>query len=216
MSTSCNHECKDRIAQLEAENEALKKELDKREEWNAFQIINQAIIDQSERIPVENQRPASEIIAETIDAIDASNNEEIIQTKNELLSEIDEFSIFLDATKEQMIEQSGGYNDSGRIKNSRNTEAVNHVMFELGKGNEIMSRLIGCIKMINEKAELSEQQAKELPLRIDLDFDRKGQTWDEYIFKDMPIGATIPIFSKFSNDCKASKVFVLNVLKERL
>ncbi|MBL0237051.1 MAG: hypothetical protein IPQ02_10665 [Saprospiraceae bacterium] len=42
------------------------------------------------------------------------------------------------------------------------------------------------------------------------------KSWEEYTFKQMPLGAVQPIFTKFINDAKSSENAVLNYLSGKL
>ena len=56
-----------------------------------------------------------------------------------------------------------------------------------------------------------------MPLAIDDEtwrnsIDKSKKTWEDFNFRQMPLGATLPIFRKFINDTKATEAAVLNYL----
>ncbi|MEL6989023.1 MAG: GldM family protein, partial [Bacteroidota bacterium] len=102
------------------------------------------------------------------------------------------------------------------------TSTLIGMMVDEGKGNELLA------KMEEVKAKFAEffdeedraAEVAKLPIQIDTtswrDSPNKKAGWSDYTFGHMPLGATMPIFTKFKNDIKSSETAVLNYLASKV
>ena len=91
-------------------------------------------------------------------------------------------------------------------------------MVEEDKGSELEAKIAEYkekfLSLINDDER--EGFATNIPLQIDNEAWKhdlmKRKNWADFTFNHMPLTATLPIFSKFQNDAKASEAAVLNYL----
>lgn len=142
-----------------------------------------------------------------------------------------EASAKIDALVDTLIDQSGDRNGSAdegdyvidkngnrEFKGIRNYDAVTRLMVEGGKGEALREMLIDYKAKFLELIDEDERPSYESKIPIDIDNDTwknsmtPRENWADFTFSHMPLGATMPIFSKFKNDLKSSEASVLNYL----
>jgi len=129
------------------------------------------------------------------------------------------------------------------LKGKKNYDGTTKLMVDQGKGEELKAKMEEFKKrfaMFADTVELN-PAAKDiktgksllgtpvddrkillesLPINIDDEAWRKSvnkkASWSDFTFGHMPLGATMPIFSKFKNDIKASESAVLNYLANQV
>ena len=104
------------------------------------------------------------------------------------------------------------------LKGKRDYDATTRLLVEDGEGEKMKAEM-NIIK--NKYLELIDEPdraafATKLPIVIDdvawTKSANKKKNWSDFTFGHMPLGACMPIFSKFSNDIKSSEATVLNYL----
>jgi len=104
----------------------------------------------------------------------------------------------------------------------RDYSAVTRIMVEEGKGTELQNKIAEYkekfLSLIDDKDK--DGFAPNIPLQIDNEAWKhdlmKRKDWADFTFNHMPLTATLPIFSKFQNDAKASEAAVLNYLLSKV
>lgn len=129
---------------------------------------------------------------------------------------------YIDDIKNYMIETSGGYeigpDGIEHLKALRDYDVTTRLLVNEGKGEELKAKIMeirdGFLKFVDEGDRAA--FAAKLPLNIDDETWQKSvnkkANWADFTFGHMPLGATIPIFSKFANDIKSSEAAVLNYI----
>ena len=129
-----------------------------------------------------------------------------------------------------------GDNGKRELKGKRNYDATTRLMVDQGLGDELKTKMMeykekfadfadktemnpvdeNFGKPVNDKADL----LSKIPIEIDEEAwklsPNKKKNWADFTFGHMPLGATMPIFSKFKNDIKASEAAVLNYLANKV
>ncbi len=122
------------------------------------------------------------------------------------------------------------------LRGKKNYDATTRIMVDQGKGMELKSKMEEFrrkfiafadsvdinpqSKNYKKPVKDREQLAANIPIKIDEDAYKKSphkkKDWADFTFGHMPLGATMPIFSKFKNDIKASESAVLNYLANKV
>ncbi|MCB9327504.1 MAG: hypothetical protein H6572_02340 [Lewinellaceae bacterium] len=141
---------------------------------------------------------------------------------------------YINGIVDTLIDQSGDGNhkvDDGdyvdvegvrELRGKRNYDATTRIMVEKGVGEQLKDNM-GKYKQdflsFIDEADRS-AWANKIPINIDDESWKhsvnKKKNWADFTFGHMPLGATMPIFSKFKNDIKASEATVLNYLAEKV
>jgi len=104
------------------------------------------------------------------------------------------------------------------FRGKRNYDATTRLMVEDGMGEELKNHMLDLkTKYLNL---IDPDQRAEYASKIPISIDEEGwkhsvnekKNWADFTFGHMPLGATMPIFSKFTNDIKSSESVVLNYL----
>lgn len=141
-----------------------------------------------------------------------------------------EASTYIDGIVNQLIDASGDNNgqvdegdyvmvlDKRELKGKKNYDGTTRLMVDEGKGDELKARILDYKNKFLQFVDEGDRQAfaASLPLNIDDEAWKKSPNkkngWSDFTFGHMPLGATMPIFTKFKNDVKASEAAVLNYL----
>ncbi len=141
-----------------------------------------------------------------------------------------EASDYIDNLVSLLIDESGDRNgsedegdyvmvkDKRELKGKKDYAATTRFMVEDGKGLELKTKMLEArdkfLTFIDEEDKA--KFAAELPINIDEEAWTKSphakKDWSDFTFGHMPLGATMPIFTKFKNDVKSSEAAVLNYL----
>ncbi|HRO07739.1 MAG TPA: GldM family protein [Saprospiraceae bacterium] len=132
-----------------------------------------------------------------------------------------EGSDFIDGVKNFLIEKGGGYEEVDgiqRLKAQRDYDLTTRLMVNEGKGEEMKKKMLEIRDKYLTLVDKEDQAAfaSKLPINIDDETWKKSAnkkaSWADFTFGHMPLGACMPIFSKFTNDIKSSEAAVLNYL----
>ncbi len=129
-----------------------------------------------------------------------------------------------------------GDNNKKELKGKKNYDGTTRLMVDGGLGKELKDKMLEYRtkfaafadetemnpleptfgEPVNDKEELE----RAIPINIDEEAwqasPNKKKGWSDFTFGHMPLGATMPIFSKFKNDIKASEAAVLNYLANKV
>ncbi len=143
-----------------------------------------------------------------------------------------ELSDYIDGIVEQMIDEAGdnsGAVDEGdyivvqgieELKGKKDKDVTTRLLVDEGKGVELKDKILEYREKFLELVDSADKATfeQEIALMIDDETWRKSKkkkkhgSWEAYNFRQMPLAATLPIFSKFKNDAKATEAAVLNYL----
>lgn len=125
-----------------------------------------------------------------------------------------------------------GEENKRELKGKKNYDGTTRIMVDAGLGEELKNRMMEYkakfalfadevdlnpqSKEFNEPVNDREELLSKIPINIDENAwklsPNKKLNWADFTFGHMPLGATMPIFSKFKNDIKSAESSVLNYL----
>ena len=112
--------------------------------------------------------------------------------------------------------------DKRELKGKKNYDGTTRLMVDQGLGDELKNKMLDYKKQFLQLVDDSNRvsMASEIPISIDEEAwkisPNKKTGWSDFTFGHMPLGATMPIFSKFKNDIKSSEASVLNYLASKV
>jgi gliding motility-associated protein GldM len=105
-------------------------------------------------------------------------------------------------------------------KGKRNYDATTRLLVDSGEGEKLKKKMLDVKGKFLELVDPADRATFNLPIEIDdatwQKSTNKKQSWSDFTFGHMPIGAVQPIFSKFINDTKNSEAAVLNYLANKV
>lgn len=137
---------------------------------------------------------------------------------------------FIDDIVGKLIDESGDRNgvldegdyvmvkDKRELKGKKNYDATTRFMVNDGKGDELKNKIVTLKEQFLQFVDEADRPsvAANIPLSIDEESWKNSPNaktgWADFTFGHMPLGATMPIFTKYKNDIKASESAVLNYL----
>lgn len=165
---------------------------------------------------------------------DASKKRESYETYAERVDKVTALSksgtLFIEDIVDKLIDESGDRNgvkddgdyvmvkDKRELKGKKAYDATTRFMVEEGKGDELKAKIEELKDQFLQFVDEADRAkvAANIPLNIDDQAWRNSPNaktgWSDFTFGHMPLGATMPIFTKFENDIKASEAAVLNYL----
>jgi gliding motility-associated protein GldM len=151
-----------------------------------------------------------------------------------------EFTEYIESIKDHLIDWSGNKNgerDDGdykvikgvkKLKGKKNKDVTTKYLV-FGKKNKnidpegpkIKQKIIETRDKFLTYIDDADKQAfmKNIALEIDDESWKKSRdkkSWTDYNFRQMPVGALIPVFTKFQNDAKATEAAILNYLLSKV
>lgn len=170
---------------------------------------------QSEEAGTERQSLVreEEIAQELINQIDKKNSEQLTNHCKQLLSICSQLIQLLD-TSVVSLENRHGRDENGKLINWNELIYVNQIFITEGRGELIKTEILHSINMILEVLNHYETtiEKEDLPLKLHIEIEEKGISWEEYMFKDMPARAIVPILKKFRNDVVLTRILILEEL----
>jgi gliding motility-associated protein GldM len=135
---------------------------------------------------------------------------------------------------DKLIDESGNRNgavDDGdyieaegvtELLGKRDYAGTTRLMVDAGLGEELKAKMLEYKAGFAKVADPADQ--KDLESKIPIQIDdvswtksvNKKENWADFTFGHMPLGACMPIFSKFINDIKASEASALNYLANKV
>jgi len=147
-----------------------------------------------------------------------------------------EGSAYIDEIVEILIDESGtpdgkvddndyvlvGEQQKRELKGKKNYDGTTRIMVDGDKGTELLNKMKELKTKFLSFVDEADREgiAKNLPINIDenawKDSPNAKKNWADFTFGHMPLGATMPIFSKFKNDIKASEAEILGYLSSKV
>ena len=139
-----------------------------------------------------------------------------------------EGSDYIDRLVEKLIDESGdrsGAVDDGdyvmvkekrELKGKKNYDATTRLMVDSLYGQRLKETMLSYKDKFLEFVDPEDRESFSLPIEIDEETWKNSpnpkKNWSDFTFGHMPLGATMPIFTKFKNDIKSSETALLNYL----
>ena len=133
-----------------------------------------------------------------------------------------EFCAYIDGINKELIEKAGGvetkhYND-GRPKDFKNKDVTTRWFIVEKKGDEIEAKVRETrqkfLDLIKDPAKRQSVEAS-IPLNIEA-LPEGAKSWVELKFKQMPVAAVMPLFTKLQADAKTSQTAIFNYIAEKV
>ncbi|HRV84559.1 MAG TPA: gliding motility protein GldM [Saprospiraceae bacterium] len=203
--------------------------------FNAFKVVDDGLKKSNSVLDDENAvKPAR------IDQLSKKKQEEFkiyAERAPQVRALSAEFASYVSAITDYMIDQTG--NKDGKVDEGDYVEVQGHTQLRGKKDKDITTRyLVGDKKEPGIGGELKnkilEYRGKFLDLvdeadraefenKIALNVDEETwkhakdkSSWEDYYFRQMPLAATLPIFTKFINDAKSSENAILDYYLEKV
>jgi gliding motility-associated protein GldM len=134
---------------------------------------------------------------------------------------------YIDDLVNQLIDESGNNNgtvDEGDyvvkgskrdLKGKKNKDVTTRRLINEGIGEELKQKILDAQKAYLALVDTADQgsMASKIALKIDDESwkaSKDKNSWAEFNFKQMPLQACLPIFTKFKNDAKSTEASILN------
>ena len=197
--------------------------------FNAFKMVNHGLEESNKALDKSNVDIPQQIV-------DGSKKKKELEKYGNIAKEpgmiSKEFSEYVEKIWMDLVDKAGNKNgtvDDGdyivshgvkKLKGIKNKDVTTRILVNGGVGKQIKDKILETkAKYLNLiDAEDRATFANELTMGID-DESWKTSTkksWEEYTFRQMPLGAIQPIFTKFINDGKSSENAVLNYLLSKV
>lgn len=180
-----------------------------------------SLVDEGLNRTKENSSSQNEAIYKTLDETMKTNPEKTKQwyDKAQLVkSKSDSLYQFAESLKWDIVREADGSDgDILNINNKENLEAATHVMLApgIGKGKRLYSAINhyreGIVKMINDK-NMKRIIADNLSTTVPAKGRLLGKNWQEYMFENTPVIASVTLLSKLQNDIRNAEGAVLHQL----
>ncbi len=198
--------------------------------FNAFKMVNTGLLASNKALSEANKDIPQQIV-------DGSKKKKELEKYGTIANEpgkiSNEFSTYVQNMIDGLIDKSGNKNgsvDDGdyviknghrkELKGKKDKDVTTRNMVNGGEGLKLKNAILQAREKFLSYIDDADKatMANEISLNID-DESWKTTTkksWEEYTFKQMPLGAVQPIFSKIINDCKSSENSVLNYLLSKV
>ena len=142
-----------------------------------------------------------------------------------------ELSDYIDQLVSYMIDQSGDKNgtvDAGdyvdvqgveELRGKKDKDVTTRLLVDEGKGAELKEKILQARARYIELVDEEDRARFETEMSLVIDDEtwrhgkkKKNASWESFNFRQMPLAATLPIFSKFKNDAKSTEAAFLNYL----
>jgi len=199
--------------------------------FNAFEMVDEGLTSANSALDLSNaakpesikesakKKASLQVYADRVDSVTMVSQEAVK---------------YIDDIVNKLIDESGdrdgtvGEGDYVMVKTKRelkgkkNYDATTRLMVDQGMGDDLKEQMLAIkdqfLQLVDDSNRVS--MASEIPIAIDEESwknspnPKKG--WSDFTFGHMPLGATMPIFSKFKNDIKSSEAAVLNYLASKV
>lgn len=184
--------------------------------FNAFKVVDKGLKKSNNVLDENNSHLPPEIAKLAKKKDELAKYAERTKPVQELSTS---FSDYIDEIVDHMIQETGGYTEEGELKGYKNKDVTTRYLVNEGKGSELEERIHGLEEQFLEfiDPEDRERLANEINLEIDEAWKNSDKaSWADFNFRQMPLLATLPIFSKIKNDVKSAESTVLNYLMSKV
>jgi gliding motility-associated protein GldM len=196
--------------------------------FNAFEMVDKGLMKANDALDAANKDLPQSIKDSAKKSANLATYAERVDKVGEISKE---GSDYIKSIMDMVIDEAGDRNkqhDEGdyiiafgnkELKGKRDYDATTRLMVDGGKGEELKAKMMEIrdkyLALVDEGAD-REDFASKIPIAIDEESWKrsanKKKNWADFTFGHMPLGACMPIFSKFVNDIKSSEAAVLNYL----
>jgi gliding motility-associated protein GldM len=189
---------------------------------NAFFSLNKGIKASNEIVDKSNVQLKA-AIDEQAKAYKTPVNLAYQEDANKINAISADFTNYIKTVTDDMVTAAGGpdshYSD-GRPVRYKDKDVTTNMFINQGKGAEIEAKIkstreafLAALHDPKDRAEVE----KNLPLIVEeLPADTKAKNWVEFKFKQMPVAAIMPMFTKLQADAKSSETAILNFVAKKV
>ncbi len=134
-----------------------------------------------------------------------------------------EFCTYIDEMWDELVENGGGRypeddpKHAGEIKGKKNKDVTTRMLVDGGTGEELKQRILDTREKFMTYIDEADRAAFMSSVTMEIDDEswkssKDKNSWSAYNFKQMPLGAIMPMFTKFKNDAKSTESAILNYL----
>lgn len=197
---------------------------------NAFHVVNQGIMNSNTSVDKKNSK-TMELFAGAMGK-DAAKTKPWMDKASLVQTEADKIVKDLDALKDEMVSQTGGWKDEagnpgngswspekGKLSDEKNLDVSTRLMVEEKKGYELQDKLLGLRTKILSTIEdpgMKKTFDAQLPLNIptkDAKFknaEGEEKDWVNMNFHMVPTIACITLINKYKNDIKNTESLMMD------
>lgn len=195
--------------------------------FNAFEMVDKGLIKANASLDAANKDLPDEIKKGAKKKAELQKYADRVDLVGQISKEGSEYlKTALDAVIDEAGDRNGKHDDGDyvdaygnkELKGKRDYDATTRLLVDAGKGEEMKAKMIEIKEKflaLFDEADKAEY-ANKLPIAIDDETWKTSanpkKNWADFTFGHMPLGACMPIFSKFTNDVKSSEATVLNYL----
>jgi gliding motility-associated protein GldM len=199
--------------------------------FNAFKVVDNGLVKSNHALDEANVKIPSEV-----DRLARKNEAELRQYAERteparaLSSELTEY---VDEITDYLIDWSGdrnGQRDEGdyvvrygvrEMKGKKNKDVTTHYLVDEGVGEELKNKILDVRDRFLQLIDEEDRAAFESEISLDIDDEtwqhaKDKKSWASFNFRQMPLGATVPILTKIKNDAKSTEAAVLNYLLNKV
>jgi len=196
--------------------------------FNAFKMIDRGLNSAAKSLDDKNAKMAETIIKNA----EANKRYEKYKERVPLAQQYSrELTQYIDSIITYLIDQTGNKNGvidegdkryDGEWKGIRDKDITTRYLVDEGKGEELKRKILEYREKFLALADSGDvdKLEPEIPLVIDDTSWKKSRTrrrnWADFVFNHMPVGATIPILTKFKTDAKNAESAVLSYLFDKV
>ena len=190
--------------------------------FNAFKLVNKGLEKSNEVLDRQNKRVPDQV--KSLAQKDPERYGEYAERVDQVVQTGDEFVSYVETIWDSLLMKSGGMveKDGKKVmKNKKNKDATTRYLVDNGKGEELKAKIEAARKDFLNFIEPEEREAFESKIALEVDDKswkeaKKKDSWADFNFRQMPVGAVQPILTKFINDAKATESAVLNHYLEKV
>ncbi|MEM1318707.1 MAG: gliding motility protein GldM, partial [Bacteroidota bacterium] len=140
-----------------------------------------------------------------------------------------EFCDYIAGVFDNMVDEAGdknGTRDEGdykmeggvkKLKGIKDKDVTTRLLVDGGKGEEMKNRILETRNKFLEFIDDADKAAFMGNISLEVDDEswqnsKDKKSWAEYNFRQMPLGAVQPMFTKYQNDAKSTEAAILNYL----
>lgn len=183
--------------------------------FNAFKVVNKGLERSNDILQDNNEK-----IPEQVKQLATKNPDELqkyADRVDEVTETSKEFTQYVESVWDSLVEASGGLKDdgSGELKNKKDKGATTRILVDEGTGEKLKQKIMETHDKFLTFLDSAEQEQYQDQIALDVDDKswreaKNKANWADFNFRQMPIGAVEPMFTKYINDAKSSESAVLN------
>jgi gliding motility-associated protein GldM len=192
------------------------------EVMNAFFALDKGIKTSNEIVDTSNGN-VMKAIDDQVKAYPKGPNLQYQAAAGKTIEIVKGFCEYIQGLNTTLVQSAGGPDPKfkdGRPKDVKNKDVTTRIFVKEGKGAELEAK----IKETREAllatlfdAKDREAVEKSLALAVEeIPEGAKSKNWVEYKFKQMPVAAVVPMFTKLQADAKMSQTAILNRIFEKV